>query len=556
MILFLAFRNFIRQRRRNLLLGTAIAFGVMVLTIAFSFTAGLTDTLLNRVVIFISGHIQVNVIENGRMMSPIIRDRQKWREILTSTLHEVTQINDVIGTYCRAIGNGKADYVYLTGLQLTPDFKATFQLKYGQFSDFSNPKINNPILLSEEKAKALNVKVGDQISIRLITVNGQQNTGTMTVVGILHSQNVWMDFAVFTPLTSIKSLAGYLPHESGALQVILKNPKNAAAQADALWQKLRPPIAYIQTETSTHLPVILVAATADAPPTAWTTNHDGALISQPFATQHHLKIGGTLRFLLHSKFGTSGEETLTITTINTYPTGMASNVIILDRDHFFTAFNHYLPQNDLPLSHWIPETSLQKSIATQWLLMPRTHTTETYTANLKKILRTPQAQSIVTVASMYEVASTIVSTENALNLSALIGASILLLIIMVGVLNSLQMTIRERTHEIGTMRAIGMKQREILALFMTESLLLAIAGWVVGTLGASLVIQLLQLLQFGVDNPLNMIMAHRHLYFLVSIPRSIEILGLLLIFMAITSYFPARRAAKLSPAIAFGQLKG
>ena len=157
---------------------------------------------------------------------------------------------------------------------------------------------------------------------------------------------------------------------------------------------------------------------------------------------------------------------------------------------------------------------------------------------------------------MYELASMIVSMESSLNITALCGAAILLFIIMIGVLNSLQMTIRERTFEIGTMRAIGMKRREILLLMMAESLILAIVSWIIGTIAAYIVMNLLKLIEFSADNPLNMLMVNRHLYFLYSIPRLFEILGLLLLFMTFTVYFPARRAANLNPAIAFSQKKG
>ena len=73
-LLQISFRNFLRQKRRNILLGIAIAFGVMVLTVANAFSQGISDNLLNRVVIYMTGHIRVNVMENGRYMTPIVRN--------------------------------------------------------------------------------------------------------------------------------------------------------------------------------------------------------------------------------------------------------------------------------------------------------------------------------------------------------------------------------------------------------------------------------------------------------------------------------------------------
>ncbi len=53
---------------------------------------------------------------------------------------------------------------------------------------------------------------------------------------------------------------------------------------------------------------------------------------------------------------------------------------------------------------------------------------------------------------------------------------ILYLLIILGILNSMSMSIQERTKEIGTMRAIGMKRRKLLFLLFTESAGIAAAA--------------------------------------------------------------------------------
>ena len=150
----------------------------------------------------------------------------------------------------------------------------------------------------------------------------------------------------------------------------------------------------------------------------------------------------------------------------------------------------------------------------------------------------------------------VVSMEGALNLAALIVAMVLLVIIMVGVLNSLRMTIRERTQEIGTMRAVGIQRSQIRALFLWESVFLALSGWVVGLIAGFVVMKLITLHQFGVENPLNMVMVDRRIFFLPTMSHAIQNLVLLVMFMLATAYGPASQAAKLSPATAFRQAKG
>jgi ABC-type lipoprotein release transport system permease subunit len=66
--------------------------------------------------------------------------------------------------------------------------------------------------------------------------------------------------------------------------------------------------------------------------------------------------------------------------------------------------------------------------------------------------------------------------------------SVLLVIIAVGIMNTLWIAIRERTREIGTLRAIGMQRPRVLAMFVLEAFCLGVVGtclgMLVGCLGA------------------------------------------------------------------------
>ena len=56
---------------------------------------------------------------------------------------------------------------------------------------------------------------------------------------------------------------------------------------------------------------------------------------------------------------------------------------------------------------------------------------------------------------------------------------ILIAIIIIGIMNTMWIAIRERTREIGTLRAIGMHRREVLWMFLLESLMLGLFATVV-----------------------------------------------------------------------------
>lgn len=59
---------------------------------------------------------------------------------------------------------------------------------------------------------------------------------------------------------------------------------------------------------------------------------------------------------------------------------------------------------------------------------------------------------------------------------------VLLGIICVGIMNTLWIAIRERTREIGTLRAIGMQRTRVLAMFVFEALTLGLLGTLAGAL--------------------------------------------------------------------------
>ncbi|CAN0588433.1 unnamed protein product, partial [Laminaria digitata] len=57
---------------------------------------------------------------------------------------------------------------------------------------------------------------------------------------------------------------------------------------------------------------------------------------------------------------------------------------------------------------------------------------------------------------------------------------ILVIIISVGIMNSMWMSVRERTGEVGTLRAIGMSRGRVLTMFMLEAFILGLFATSIG----------------------------------------------------------------------------
>lgn len=67
---------------------------------------------------------------------------------------------------------------------------------------------------------------------------------------------------------------------------------------------------------------------------------------------------------------------------------------------------------------------------------------------------------------------------------AWLTSSIALVIGTIGMVNTMMMAVFERTRELAVLRAIGWRKARVMKLILWESLLLALAGAVIGTLGA------------------------------------------------------------------------
>ncbi|GAA3596143.1 ABC transporter permease [Klugiella xanthotipulae] len=120
---------------------------------------------------------------------------------------------------------------------------------------------------------------------------------------------------------------------------------------------------------------------------------------------------------------------------------------------------------------------------------------------------------------------------------------IALLAASLGVINTLYMSVQDRTKEIGLMKAGGLSSGRVFSLFSIEAMLLGLWGSVLGILAA-----------WGVGQAVNQVAAESFLkdlpgfdLMLFPLASLAVIVGIILVITFLAGTLPARRAARLNP---------
>ena len=125
---------------------------------------------------------------------------------------------------------------------------------------------------------------------------------------------------------------------------------------------------------------------------------------------------------------------------------------------------------------------------------------------------------------------------------------VILVIIMVGIMNSYRMVMIERTPEIGSMRAMGLHKSGIRNIFIWEALFVAISGVAVGLIAALLVMGGVSLIDLGTSSTFSLFLNEGRIAFDLSLATTLGSALLVCALSAAAVYVPARAAARLQPA--------
>lgn len=155
----------------------------------------------------------------------------------------------------------------------------------------------------------------------------------------------------------------------------------------------------------------------------------------------------------------------------------------------------------------------------------------------KRRIGTDEADfAVITSDKMSDIAGNVLGV---IQLAIMAFASIAIIVGGIGIMNTMFTSVRERTKEIGIMKAIGAKNSAVLAIFLFEAGIIGFSGGIGGTILGVIMAKAIE--AYGQVHPL--------FYFSAAISPGLITFGLAFSFIVgcLSGFFPARKASHLKP---------
>jgi putative ABC transport system permease protein len=233
--------------------------------------------------------------------------------------------------------------------------------------------------------------------------------------------------------------------------------------------------------------------------------HGDLLVDSTTATANHWKVGDAVPV----RFAQTGRGVVRIGGI--YQANSLVGSYVVSDQYFLAHFGN----------SWNPGA----------LLVDTNGTAATENAVTRVLAAYPSAQ--VQTKSQYLRASATTVNEILGLVYALLGLAVI--IALIGIVNTLMLSVFERTREIGLLRAVGMRQRQVRSMVRCEAVILAVFGAIIGVvIGTGMGIALVSSLQHqGITQ--------------IAVPWSslVAFLALSMLLGLVAATWPARRAARM-----------
>lgn len=239
-LLRIAYRNTKRQKKRSLLLGGAVAFGIMVITLINAFTAGMVDNVKSNFSYIIGGHIYISGTEltgSGRLVNAVTDDESAMYA-LSKVETYIKQVNRRSQAISELIFGSRTAVQTITGISWAAESDLAGKLMIIEGSLEERLTDRQAIVLPKLIAEKLGVVAGETVLARISTVTGQQNVGEFRVIAIIEDQTSFGVTAAYADLSYINELLGLEPQAYQMLHLFLTEMNDMDHVADIIYDAL------------------------------------------------------------------------------------------------------------------------------------------------------------------------------------------------------------------------------------------------------------------------------------------------------------------------------
>jgi putative ABC transport system permease protein len=431
----LALRNLSRQKKRTFLLGGAIAFGIMIVTMINGFAGAFLVNISENFANLAAGHIFAQGVEK----SPTGKEYELIRDdsLLLAAAKEagipakyVTKVSTFDGNLVFA---GHSARLTVDGVDFATDTFLPERLAFKQ-GGLAGMKDAQGIIISEPIAKRLDVRPGDRVLVQMKTYSGQNNVGEFAIAGITPDPGILGSMAGYANKAYVNELLNIEPGEYQTLGFYLPSLDEVDKYGDAFYKAVK----------------------ARAP--------------------------------------------------------------VFDRDAAKKESN--------PVRAFMNQGKTETWQGVKY----RVFTLNDLLAQVKQIAEVLKTSSLVILLVLFG-------------------------IIMVGITNTFRIIMYERIREIGTMRSIGMQRTEVRNLFLSEAMILALGGTIAGLAVSGIAMGIISMISFGLSSPLFIILKNGHMTFALDPLTTLADVLVVAALTLVSALLPARKAARLDPAVALRTVK-
>ncbi len=239
-ILRIALRNITRQKKRTILLGGAIAFGVMIIILISSFSRGIADAASDNFTDILGGQLYIagqELTETGAKVS-VIRDRSVLDDALGYIDEPIAERTFRSRSFAEVIFGSRSTMVSIEGVDWSdePELVDGLDVVVGAIQPVMP---EGAIVLPELVADDIGVTVGETVLARMSTVTGQQNVGEFVVSAIIETNSLFSSTSAYTDRAYLNSIIGLSAEEYQVLNLALEDPTAADAATEQITAYLR-----------------------------------------------------------------------------------------------------------------------------------------------------------------------------------------------------------------------------------------------------------------------------------------------------------------------------